>query len=142
MQYEASTSHTYNTTVTWDISDKEMMQLQYYPIKYHSFVTLLQSCIPYLPSDIQLMTTINENDDDDNDKNDNKIPDWVRSNTKHIYEIEQCRWLLLASYPGMKGCQVKMLLGYSCLEHRVEITAAHVTLAKTRLAEEFAFFGK
>jgi len=112
------------------LSINEMLNPDLYSSKLTMFVTRLKTCL----ATFNTLSPTTENT--------NVRPKYLHSKTDEIkMEKDKCRWLLLASYPGMKGCQVKMILGYSCLEHRIELTPTHVQLAKERLEHEFAFFG-
>lgn len=55
--------------------------------------------------------------------------------------IEVCRWQMSARYPGIRGCQTRMVLGKNCIDS-YQITQKDVELAKTRLKDDFAFIGK
>lgn len=55
--------------------------------------------------------------------------------------IEQCRWMMAARYPGIRGCQTRMVLGRNCIDTE-PISNSDMQLALKRLKEEFAFVGK
>lgn len=57
-------------------------------------------------------------------------------------DLEPCRWQLAALYPGIQGCQTKMLIGRSCADSYSPMTEADVVLAKQRIDQDFAFIGK
>ena len=55
--------------------------------------------------------------------------------------LKHCAWQAAVQFPGLEGCQTKMLLGRSCYDPFL-LTAADLDEAKRRLREEFLFVGK
>eukprot|EP01039_Chlorochromonas_danica_P000769 gene769-834_t len=54
--------------------------------------------------------------------------------------IEECRWQMAARYPGIRGCQTRMVLGKNCIDS-YQLTTADLDRAKARLKDGFAFIG-
>jgi hypothetical protein len=111
-----------NETAATLLSIEDMLSDTLYPNKFAPFLNDLRECLATLNGLSPMNETIS----------------FIRSENYTDPLIvravkERCRWRLLAQYPGMKGCQTKMILGYSCLEHRVEITPAMIKLAKDRI---------
>jgi len=55
-------------------------------------------------------------------------------------DLPFCKMKAISLYPGILGCQTKMILGIECAKMYV-ITMDDITEAKRRLSEEFAFVG-
>jgi len=55
--------------------------------------------------------------------------------------LVQCGREAVVLYPGLQGCQTRMLLGRTCFDS-YSLTAADVNEAKRRLSDEFLFIGK
>jgi hypothetical protein len=64
-----------------------------------------------------------------------------RKKDRNLAIIEKCRWRMAATFPGMRGCQTRMVLGYNCIDS-YQLTKIDLEKAKKRLKYEFAFVGK
>lgn len=63
------------------------------------------------------------------------------SATEMLSKFSSCCRSAVVLYPGLKGCQTKMILGRNCFDI-YEISDDDMTEAKRRLSEEFLFVGR
>jgi hypothetical protein len=63
------------------------------------------------------------------------------SNSAAMEDFMYCGMRAAVHYPGLQGCQTRMVLGRSCVDSYT-LTERDVAEAKRRLEEEFAFVGK
>lgn len=66
----------------------------------------------------------------------------IQANTTRGADLlDSCRWRMAARYPGIRGCQARMVLGKRCIDSYVP-SAAEMDLIQKRMQEDFAFIGK
>jgi hypothetical protein len=56
--------------------------------------------------------------------------------------MRSCRWSMIALYPGLLGCQTRMIIGRPCFDRDYPITDKDLQLAKDRLVKDFVFVGE
>lgn len=64
----------------------------------------------------------------------------ISQKTRILHAFDQCRFQLVALFPGLFGCQTKLIIGRTCADPR-PLTRGDVDLAKQRLQHEFLFTG-
>lgn len=64
----------------------------------------------------------------------------ISQKTRILHAFDQCRFQLVALFPGLFGCQTKLIIGRTCADPR-PLTQGDVDLAKQRLKNEFLFIG-
>lgn len=68
------------------------------------------------------------------------LPYILHRNASTAVNFDHCRFQMTALYPGLLGCQTKMLIGRNCVDTR-PVTADDVELAKSRLRNKVLFVG-
>ena len=56
--------------------------------------------------------------------------------------MRSCRWSMIALYPGLLGCQTRMIIGRPCFDLQKSLSNEDITLAQERITREYAFVGK
>jgi hypothetical protein len=56
--------------------------------------------------------------------------------------MRSCRWSMVALYPGLLGCQTRMIIGRPCFDRDHPITIRDIQFAKDRLVKDFVFVGR
>lgn len=132
------------TQMNSDTRNNGRNKLSDYAFRYHelnkldytnsSFHHKILECINLTKS---YYDNINNNNNIINNQNNNESYNFLIQNEKYMI----CKLEAILLYPGLLGCQTKMVLGRNCFDI-YEVTSEDLIEAKRRISEEFLFIGK